>query len=224
MTKTGINHSVYWNPQFESLQPFIEYKKQYPSIPVNLIFNPFSGVGTERIDWYAEEIKKVQRAGIKAYGYIYTQYDARPITEIQTEIRCYKKWYCCDGIFFDELSSGINPPTYVSNIDTYASDRGLTTMGNPGTSVAANYIGIMDSYLLYENAGLSDLSWIASTYSGVDKSNFAASFYNVSSLDDEDIEDLAQYVGTLFITDQNSYLTTTGYLEQLFEVLDGLPG
>ncbi|HSF51925.1 MAG TPA: hypothetical protein VLA74_14280 [Nitrososphaeraceae archaeon] len=59
---------------------------------------------------------------------------------------------------------------------------------------------------------------------GVDKSNFAASFYNVSSLDDEDIEDLAQYVGTLFITDQNSYLTTTGYLEQLFEVLDGLPG
>lgn len=221
-----MSHPVYWNPQSESLQPFIDLKKQYPDVPMTLVFNPFNGVGTARVDWYAEEIKKCKRAGIKVYGYIYTEWDARSQTQVETEIRCYKKWYCCQGIFFDELSSGTNPPTYVTAIDAYSKEpiRDMMTMGNPGTSVASNYIGIMDSYVVYEGAGLSDMSWIPTSYPSVDKSNFVGAFYSVATLTNENIEDLAEYLGTIFITNHDNFLTASDYIEQIVEVLDTIPG
>ena len=227
VTKTGVAHGVYWNPQSTPLTPFINYKKQYPDVPVLLVFNPFGGVGTARVDWYAEEIRKCQRAGIEAYGYVYTQWDARDANVVNQEVKCYKRWYCCDGIFYDELSNSTNPPTYVDGLDDFANTRGLGTMGNPGTSIASNYIGLMDNYVIYENAGLSDLSWIPTTYPGVDKSNFTAVFYDVPTLSDAQIETMAEYVGWLFVSEvtlvNNPYNSITSYLEQLYRVLDGVP-
>ena len=220
-------HGVYWTPGFPPLDPFIDLKKQYPHVPCILVFNPFSGVGTSRIDWYAREICRCKKAGIMPYGYVYTQFDARDGPTVDSEANYYKKWYYCMGIHYDELSSGTNPPTYVSNRQAYAATKSLGSVGNPGTTIAANYLGIMDNYIIAENAGLDDLSFIPVSYPGADKKNFTAVFYDVPSLTDADIEEMAQYVGYMFISErtlgQGPYFGITSYLEQLFEVLNDFP-
>ena len=164
VTKTGIYHGVYWDPRSPTLTPFIDYKKQYPSVPVMLVFNPFGGPGTERIDWYADIILECKHAGIQVYGYIYTQYDARDINVVYNEVQRYKCWYCMDGIMFDELSSNTSPPTYVSDLDGFCKTTvdnkfgggAMGTVGNPGTTVHSNYIGLLDSYTIRERAGYED--------------------------------------------------------------------
>lgn len=234
VTKTGIFHAVYWDPRSPVLTPFINYKKQFPDVPVMLVFNPFGGAGTARVDWYADIILQCKRAGIKVYGYVYTQWDARDINVVYNEMQRYKCWYCMDGIMFDELSNSTNPPTYVSNLDDYAKNTidtkfggAMETNGNPGTTIASNYVGLLDSYSVRERDGYEDLSWIASTYSGVAKSNFSAIFYNVASITNEQIETMADYVGWLLVTErtfaENPFNDITAHLEQLFTVLDGVP-
>jgi len=219
---TGVMVGLYFYPLNNSWEYLINLKNQYPNVPVVAVINPDNGAGGIKDNFYASQVSKLQSAGITTIGYVFTNYAQRDVNQIFQEIDKYNIWYNVDGIFFDEVAN-FGQENYYRGVSQYAKSQGESyIVGNPGTNIPVSYIGIMDTYVIYENRGLPSLTYLANIYPDYDKRNFAITSYGIFNLPASDISSISNYVGYLSITDDdlpNPYNTYPSYLELIFATL-----
>lgn len=117
-----------------------------------MLINPNSGSGTSSNSDYVSTVNQARTAGIKIYGYVYTNYGNRPISEVTQEIDNYRNWYNVDGIFLDETASSSSQLSYYQQLATYIRTRpNAKVILNPGTFPDEGYMTIGDIIVVFED-------------------------------------------------------------------------
>ncbi|HYL67299.1 MAG TPA: spherulation-specific family 4 protein, partial [Nitrosopumilaceae archaeon] len=224
-TPTGVIVPLYSYPGNYWTQ-LIQAKNAHPSVPVIAIINPSSGSGSASDSNYVTGIKNLQSAGITVLGYVYTSYAARSITAAEADINSYKTWYNVNGIMFDEMSNVPGNENYYSTLTQYVKSHGMTmTVGNPGASTLASYVGTVDNITIYEGSGVPTASTLSTrifspTYPS---SDFSMVSFGVSTLDTTAEKNASPYVSYLYITNDvlsNPYDTVPPYIGNEVAALD----
>jgi Spherulation-specific family 4 len=204
---TGIVIPLYTYPTSSTWTTIVQTKNSYPLVPVIAIINPGSGPGTSLDPNYVTGISSLQAAGIIVLGYDYTDYGSRSIASVEADATAYLNWYHVNGIFFDQMANVAGYETYYSTLNTFVKSLGMTvTMGNPGTSIPASYVGTLDIINIYETRGTPSLSTLSSHtfYPTHPKSDFSYIAYGVTRLSTSYELSSTTYVGWLYITDGRS--------------------
>src|SRR5574338_1008562 len=224
---TGIMIPLYSYPTSTTWNNVIAAKNAHPSVPFVVIINPNSGPGTSQNQAFVTGIQKLKDAGIIVLGYIPTKYAVRSSATVMHDIDLYKSWYAVDGVKFDEMTNTVGYETYYSNLSDYAKSIGLAmTVGNPGADVPPSYIGIVDNLTIFENGFLPTLSYLGGWHTNYDKSNFSSESYAIPTLDQTYVSSASQYLGYIYLTDDNlpnPWDTTSSYLNTLAATLDVEP-
>jgi hypothetical protein len=74
------------------------------------------------------------------------------------------------------------------------------TVGNPGADARSSYIGTVDNIIIYERQGLPLRDSLTGWHSSYDKNNFSIVPFGVSSLDTQFINNVKNYVGWVYVT------------------------
>src|SRR5215510_351609 len=204
-------------------QRVADLKTLVPQLEIIATMNPNNGDFSSRDADFANGITILDDAGVKVIGYVYTGYGTRASGTVQGCIDNYVTYYPeVRGIFFDEMDNVTGHETYYSNLNTYThTTNGLPiTVGNPGTTTIASYVGTLDTLLIYEIAGLpSPATLSAATFGGIyNRRNFGAIPYNVASITTYGIRALLRYTGLFYTTSDttpNPWDTLPSYLEDL---------
>jgi len=215
---TGIVVPLYTYPTDKSWSSLVKVKQSYPSVPIIAIINPNSGVGSSKDSSYVSGVKLLQSAGIIVLGYVHTSYGSRSASSLEKEISEYRSWYGVNGIFFDEMSSSGSTLGYYTTLANYVKSLQLSmTMGNPGTTVSSNLVGVFSNLCIYENPGMPQTSQI-SGYASYGKAGFSYIAYGVGSMPSQTtIKSSANYVGYLYITNlggSNPYNGLPSYISK----------
>jgi hypothetical protein len=182
----------------------IAAKNAHPAVPIIVIVNCCNGPGDSKDSTWATWIQKMQSAGVIVIGYVDTLYGARSSTTVKSEIDAWKTWYNVNGIFFDEMSNYAGGESYYSDLNNYVKSKGMTlTVGNPGIDTLPSYIGTVDNMMIYETDGLPSIGSLGGWHTSYDKSNFSIIPYAVSALDTSFVSNAANYVGYMYITNDN---------------------
>ncbi len=216
---TGLLVPLYTPAGDATWSTLIQVKGLYPSVPIIAIINPQNGPGSSSNAAFVSGIQSLQTAGINVVGYVPTNYALTSISVVETGISNYSIFYHVNGIFFDQMNSSQAAVSYYSALSTYVHSLGLAiTIGNPGTSVPASFIGTMNILNIYENSGDPSVSTISSATIGYDRSNFAMIAYNVAAPTQSYLDSVAPYVSYVYFTDGNSpnpFAGLTSYLNTL---------
>ena len=150
--------------------------------------------------------QRMQSKGILVIGYVYTNYAARDPEICKQRIDLYDRLYNTVGINFDQMSNVAGNEDYYSNLTAYTKNVGMMhAVGNPGTSVPESYVGTVDTILVYESAGLTSISTLASrTFNGkYDMNKFGAIPHSVSKYNTSWIDQAQGIVGYIYVTNDN---------------------
>ena len=216
---------LYSYPDDPSWNAIIAAKAAHPTVTVQAIINPDSGPGQSADALFAQGISSLAGAGIVVLGYVATTYAAKPAADAHAEIDAYQAWYPdLSGIFFDEMESSAGSEAYYSELTAYAKGLGFTlTVGNPGTDVAASYVGTVDTMFIYESAGLPDVASLGGWHTGYDPRNFGIIPYAVPSLDGAFVAQARANVGFVYLTGDdlpNPWDTLPAYFSDLLAALE----
>jgi hypothetical protein len=204
----------------------VQSKQDHPSVPIVAVINPSNGPGDTQDQNYVSGVDKLRSAGITVLGYVHTSYAARSASSVLADVNSYKAWYAVNGIFFDEMSNVAGNESYYASLSSHAKSVGLTfTVGNPGASVPASFIGTVDCIVVYESQGLPSSSSLAAWTMGMTKGNFAIMAYGVDQLNIPSTRGLSGNAAFVYVTDSslpNPYGTLPGYFAGLVAVLDNV--
>jgi hypothetical protein len=204
----------------------VQAKLAHPSVPIVAVINPSNGPGATQDQNYVSGVDKLRSAGITVLGYVPTSYAARIASSALADVNSYKEWYAVNGIFFDEMSNVAGNEPYYASLSSHAKSIGFTfTVGNPGASVPATFIGTVDCIVVYESQGLPSSSSLAAWTMGITKGNFAMIAYGVDQTDFSSTRGLSGAVAYVYVTDSslpNPYGTLPGYFAGLVAVLDNV--
>jgi hypothetical protein len=143
-----------------------------------MIANINNGPGTSIDPSYTSAIATAKAAGIKVFGYVYTNYGANSIASVEANITTWNTYYGVTNIFIDEVSTTAANEPYYQTLSNYVHQQttGSLTMLNPGTVPDQSYMNAGDiiatfegDYSTYESTTFP--SWL-STYP-------ANRFYNI---------------------------------------------
>ncbi|HEV2192907.1 MAG TPA: spherulation-specific family 4 protein, partial [Nitrosopumilaceae archaeon] len=222
-SSTGVMIALYTYPG-STWDAIAQAKSAHPSVPIVAIINCCNGPGTSQDSNYVTGIQKLHSAGVIVIGYVDTLYGARNTSIVKSEINAWKSFYNIDGIFFDEMANTSGLETYYSNLSQYAKSLGYTmTVGNPGTDTLPSYIGTVDDMMIYESPGLPAWSTLQGWHTSYNKSNFSMIAFGISSLNQSFITSASNYVGYIYITDNNlpnPYNTVPSYFGNEVAMLD----
>jgi hypothetical protein len=219
-SKTGLIVPLYTYPG-NDWNVLVREKTSHPSVPIIAIINPDSGPGTKDAN-YLYGTQKLQSAGIKVIGYIYTAnigYHA-----ITSYIDDYKNWYHVDGIFFDQMSNVKGNETFYASLTSYSKSVGLNfTVGNPGIDTLPSYIGTVNNMVLYDNPSLPSVSSFEGWHKNFTKSNFSFIAYSVDAADKAYVKNMSKLVQYMYISNStlpNPFNSLPGYLDTMMNLLD----
>jgi hypothetical protein len=110
--------------------------------PITAIMNPASGPGTAPNSDYVSAVAAFRAAGGTLVGYVYTNYTARPLADVEADIDRYFLWYAVDGIFLDQQANGAGDLAYYRTLYAYTRSRSATArlIANPGTAVPESFV------------------------------------------------------------------------------------
>jgi hypothetical protein len=226
--RTGLLVPLYTPAGTASWSTLIQVKGSYPSVPIIAIINPKSGPGSSSDSTFVTGIQGLQAAGIDVVGYISTNYTSTNISTVENDTMNYRNWYHVNGTFFDDMSNNPTQVSYYSTVSNYAHSLGLAlTIGNPGTSVPASFIGTMNILNIYENSVDPSVSTISSAAMGYDRDNFAMIAYDVDAPTQSYLESVAPYVSYVYFTEEtgsNPFAGLTSYLNTLASELSSIDG
>jgi hypothetical protein len=223
---TGVIVPLYVKPASPYWDTAISIKKDHPRVPIIIIINPHNGprVNNTTIQSYLTIIQKLQSVGIIVLGYTPTHRALTDSNDVVKDINLYKVDYHVNGILFDEMPTSPGKEGYFKNLNGYAKSQNLTfTVGNPGANVSKSYLGILDNLIIYENAGLPSLDYLASWQPKDDKTNFSITAYAVDSLDRSFLMNARKYINYIYITNDNlpnPWDTLPPYFNDLVAALD----
>jgi hypothetical protein len=180
----------------------IQAKHSYRNVPFIVVINPNDGPGRWKNSSYVSGVKQMQSLGITVVGYIDTLYSNLSIPSAESQVNSYYYWYHVQGMVFDDMNTSFSTESYYLALVNHVHSLGMNlTIGNPGMTVPAMEIGLFNIVDIYENPGLPVLSSLF--YSGFPSSDFALIAIGVS-LNRTFIFDSRNYVGYIYLTDQNS--------------------
>lgn len=258
-SSTGIVEPLYCNPYDKTGNPSTctdtstfkwnavnNTKNQYPHVPIFVIVNPSSGVGSSKDPDYVKGIANLTKSGVIVLGYEATSKGHKLYSTVTSDIDTWVNWYGgpngIKGIELDEMTNnpGINNAnvTYYQNITNYIHSKGLKySFGNPGAGSQPVFQGSVDLMNIYEGStapsNSTDLQGSSLWHTWFDKSTFRFEQYEAASLPSQSvIRGYSVYDGYMFFTNDGadgnpwdsipSYLgTLTSYLNNT-SVLSGL--
>jgi hypothetical protein len=187
------------------------------------VVNPGDGPGSYQDQNYVAGINDLRAAGITVVGYVYTSYASRSVSAVTADMDQYKAWYSLDGFFLDEMSTVPGYESYYSALTSHAQSIGLPlTVGNPGTSVPASYVGTVSLLVIYENSGAPSMATLSSDSMGMNRANFAFLSYSTGLPTEAYLSSATDYVGYLYATDASMpapYATLASYYSSLAQSL-----
>jgi hypothetical protein len=79
-----------------------------------------SGPGPARSQLLADRIAWCRRKGWTPIGYVHLTFGNRPIGDVAGDIAAWRRWYSVDGIFFDEMPTGVTfDPAVDHDVETH---------------------------------------------------------------------------------------------------------
>jgi hypothetical protein len=229
LLQTGIYVPLYVYPGaggMESYDRIIQAKLVHPRLSVLVAINPSSGPGAGKDDNYVQAIGRLRSAGISVIGYVYTKWGKRGLASVAADIRRYRTWYGLEGVLVDEFSTDPAKASYYLAVRRYSQSLGMTfVMGNPGTDVPAQFVGMLaDNFTIYENAGLPDSERLGGWHAEHDRANWSCCAHS-AHFNEKHLMDVSRHLGFLYATDDtppNPYDRLSSYFERLVQVFDPL--
>jgi Spherulation-specific family 4 len=132
----------YWVTAIHSEQP-----------PADMILDVSgSGAGTAPDPEFQTLVKQAQAAGITILGYSSTVDGARPIAQVEADVRNYKAWYGINSIFLDRVSGQPAQLSYYRQLYRYIhqADAGAQVWLNPGDYPDQSYMSVGDEVMVFE--------------------------------------------------------------------------
>jgi hypothetical protein len=118
-----------------------------------VIVNVHNGPGENLDPPYLPVIDALKAAGVRTIGYIDTDYGRRDPAELGREARTYRERYGVEGVFLDQVSSGLD------ELDHFAqSVVAVRTAGahfvvlNPGTDCHPGYVDLANVTVTFEGS------------------------------------------------------------------------
>ena len=192
---------LYTYPTDPSWNTVIAAKAAHPTVGVIAAVNPANGPGAAPDPAYASGIAQLNAAGIKVIGYVATGYAVNSAAAVKADIDRWRTFYPgqIGGIFFDEQSNRAGDVPYYRDLSQHAKAQGLSfTVGNPGTDSAPEYIGALDTMLIYESSGLPSVSQLGGWHASHAKSNFGV-IPHAASFDAAFVRNARQYVQYIYL-------------------------
>jgi len=140
-------------------------KLQSSGGPVSIaVMNPSSGPGQRQNLDYVNTVNKTKAAGVRVFGYVYTDYGARSLSAVKSDIDKYYEWYNVDGVFLDEAEyRDCTDDAYYQDLYNHLKAKGGQVILNPGTQteecyadsadVIVNFEGTYDAYARKDGTG-----------------------------------------------------------------------
>jgi len=143
----------------------ISLKRQHPSVPIYVIADASSGMGTTADANYQSIVIKSRAAGIKILMYVATNYASTPITTVKGYIQNQVNFYGpIDGIFIDQMSNVAGNEAYYSSLTSFSHGLGTSfVVGNPGVDPLQSFVGTVDNIVASENTNYPALSTISTS-------------------------------------------------------------
>jgi hypothetical protein len=224
MASSGVIVPLYSYPG-PTWNALIEEKNAHKSVPIVAIINPDSGPGTEDPN-YSTNVQNLQAAGITVLGYVSTNYGAKSMPTVESEIDSYHNWYHVNGTFFDQMSNVPGNETYYGNLTKYVKSHDMSmTIGNPGIDTLPSYVGTVDNIVVYDNPGLPSISSLGGWHENFTETNFSLISYSASNINSTYVENATRYVQYLYITNStlpNPFLTLPSYFDDLLKMLENV--
>jgi hypothetical protein len=171
------------------------------------VLNPNSGVGASLDSAFVQRTSAAQAAGIKVIGYVTTDYAARSLAAVKSEIDQYATWYGVNGYFLDQSAPTCTDAAYYQSLYDYIkqADLNLTVVLDPGINVPECYAAASDVLVTFQDTLDNYESFRPSAWQNdYPRSHFWHLVYGAPSLSDMNHAfDLAQdrAVGFLYVTD-----------------------
>ena len=198
-------------------QPLLAVKRANPAVPILAIVNPNNGPGIATDPNYVNGIAALRQAGVLVLAYVHTTYGARTFSDIITDLEGYLTLYksVFDGLFVDEM--GTSNLSYNQQIAQYAKSVGFPlVVGNPGTDVPQNYVGVAaDVLVIYEGSGLPTVGYLDGWHSSFTKQTWAMLAHDIASLNQAFVIQARSYVGLMYMTSDSLYQAFPPYLAAL---------
>lgn len=197
------------------------------------ITNVFNGAGLMFNPVYEYTFRTFRNSGGSIIGYVYSNYGARPIAEVKSEIDKWFTWYDVDGIFIDEMDTVAGGhEAYYAEIYDYVQARLATALvlGNAGKPTSPSYLvqsgGTATSALCIHEDDKGELRWRSDSWVyNHDRSHFGAMLYDTPDYKWRPAIDHAwsQNVGLLYVTNDqwpNPWDTLPAYFEDMLYYID----
>ena len=147
-------YATYWNRilQDAAIAKSVGFK-------LVVIVNPSNGDFTSEVPEYTAIIDRLDAAGVKIIGYVYSYYGTRPITEIKTNIAAYKSIYPkVSGIFIDHAQIDNSHFNYYDDLHRTTlqqfGSEALVVGNAPGQQLASTrHREIFDITVAFEDIG-----------------------------------------------------------------------
>lgn len=122
--------------------------------PSAMILNPSTGIGagTAPNPDYQSAARQARDKGIMILGYSSTAFGARPIAQIEADVRNYKAWYGVNGIFLDSVSGTASALPYYRQLANYIHRTipGSSVWLNAGAYPDQRYMSVGDVLMVFE--------------------------------------------------------------------------
>jgi len=138
-----------------------------------VVMNPASGPGSAYNQSYGTVVRTAQRRGITVLGYVDTNYGARGLSAVESDVDHYYSWYHVNGVFFDRASTdcalAMAPMSYYATLNAYVKAKGgaARTILNPGKQTNECFLADADILLTFEGSDMQYInsysapSWVA---------------------------------------------------------------
>jgi len=216
---------LYTYPTDPSWNTVIAAKAAHPTVGVIAAVNPNNGPGAAPDPAYASGIAQLNAAGIKVIGYVATGYAVIGAAAVKADIDRWRAFYPgqISGIFFDEQSNRAGDVPYYRDLSQHAKAQGLSfTVGNPGTDSAPEYIGALDTMLIYESSGLPTVTQLGGWHASHAPSNFGV-IPHAAQFDAAFVRAARQYVQYIYLQNDtlpNPWDSVPTYFNDLLAALE----
>ena len=131
---------------------------------------------------------------------------------------------------FDEMHADASQLAFYSELAAHARAQGMEFIrANPGTKADASYQQIFDNIAVYEGRQLPSVMQLQGStyYPEYPPEGFSFTVRGISTLDPEYVNQVKEYIGLLYITDDienendgNPYNRLPAYFAELVQLLD----
>jgi Spherulation-specific family 4 len=176
-----------------------------PTPPV-MFLNVDSGPGTGPDSHFQQLVKSAQQHGITVLGYSSTEYTAKSISAVETEVADYKNWYGVNGMMLDLTQGTSGALSYYQTLYNYIHSEisGAVIWLNVGSYPVSSFMNVANVIMGFEGSyssfqGSSVPSWV----SGYARDRFAQVIYDTPAADVAAAASTAwsRRAGYLFTTD-----------------------